>query len=265
MRSTQHALWGARCLCARSGGGGKRADPARGGRAVRWSFPHRTTTAAGAFRVDSHQLRAFPERRRNRGAMAPTHSTDEFGAAGVPNPPPSGLHATTPGLERKVAPEPDTPMRGCACVGHARSGKPLARAAITRLCEHLEIDDRPTEDIRLAVTEACSNCALHAYDERAESPTYTLDARVDRRDLRIVVSDRGMGLHGSRANRSGGLGYGLGMIRQLADSSHRIDVPRGGHITSSCASARLVTLSRCRFDRAADTVANSSPPLRLRG
>lgn len=105
---------------------------------------------------------------------------------------------------------------------------PLARAAITRLCEHLEIDDRPTDDIRLAVTEACANCALHAYDDRALSPTYTLDARVDQHDLRIVVSDRGMGLGRSRAGKAPSGGHGLDMIRQLAARSHVSERPGGG-------------------------------------
>jgi stage II sporulation protein AB (anti-sigma F factor) len=105
---------------------------------------------------------------------------------------------------------------------------PFARAAITRLCEHLGIDDHPTENIRLAVTEACSNCALHAYDDGAVSPTYTLDARVDRRDLRIVVSDRGMGLQRSQTSKARSGGYGLGIIRQLAGSSHVSERPGGG-------------------------------------
>jgi stage II sporulation protein AB (anti-sigma F factor) len=163
--------------------------------------------------------------------MAPTHSTDTLGAAGVPIPPPSGL----PLDESRLRAEARTRARDMALTSRLRlqlpasaEEVPLARAAITRLCEHLEIADRPTEDIRLAVTEACSNCALHAYDDRVESPTYTLDARIDRRDLRIVVSDCGMGLDRSRANRSRSLGYGLGMIRQLADSSHVSARPGGG-------------------------------------
>jgi anti-sigma regulatory factor (Ser/Thr protein kinase) len=105
---------------------------------------------------------------------------------------------------------------------------PFARAAITRLCEHLEIADQPTENIRLAVTEACANCALHAYAGWAESPTFTLEARVDQRDLRIVVSDRGMGLQRSRAGKPSSGGHGLNMIRQLAASSHVSERPGGG-------------------------------------
>ena len=49
---------------------------------------------------------------------------------------------------------------------------PFARAAITRLCEHLDLDDERTERIRLALTEACTNCVLHAYGASAEAATY---------------------------------------------------------------------------------------------
>jgi anti-sigma regulatory factor (Ser/Thr protein kinase) len=109
-----------------------------------------------------------------------------------------------------------------------REEVPFARAAITRLCEHLEIGDRLTEDIRLAVTEACGNCAIHAYDDSAESPTYILDARVEQRVLRIVVNDRGMGIHKSQAHKARSAGHGLHMIEQLADSSSVSARPGGG-------------------------------------
>lgn len=105
---------------------------------------------------------------------------------------------------------------------------PFARAAITRVCEQLEIDDRLTEAIRLAVTEACSNCAIHAYDESVECPTFVLDARVERNMLRIVVSDRGMGIDESRARKAPSTGYGLHMIEQLTDSSSATARPGGG-------------------------------------
>jgi anti-sigma regulatory factor (Ser/Thr protein kinase) len=105
---------------------------------------------------------------------------------------------------------------------------PLARASITRLCERLGLAAALTYDIRLAVTEACSNCALHAYDGSAGSPTYSLDARVENGALRIVVSDRGVGVDNSRGERDDGLGYGLRVIRQLASSSSVSKRPGGG-------------------------------------
>ena len=150
--------------------------------------------------------------------MAPTHSTDMRGATGVPRAKPS-------------LPDDSRLRVGSRLRVHLRAtleDVPHARAAITRLCERLEMDDQPTGDIRLAVTEACSNCALHAYDDGAQWPIYTLDARLDHDDLLIVVSDRGMGLQASQASKAPSLGYGLGIIQHLAASSHVSARPGGG-------------------------------------
>jgi anti-sigma regulatory factor (Ser/Thr protein kinase) len=105
---------------------------------------------------------------------------------------------------------------------------PFARAAITRLCEHLEIQDEQTQNIRLAVTEACSNCVVHAYDESTAEGTYVLEARVDHDALRVSVSDSGVGMHHDHANIHPGLGYGLHLIKTLADSTEISPRPGGG-------------------------------------
>ena len=105
---------------------------------------------------------------------------------------------------------------------------PFARAAITRLCEHLEIDDEQTNNIRLAVTEACSNCALHAYDEGTARGTYVLDARVDQHALRVTVCDSGLGVHNTGANIHPGLGCSLYLIQTLSDSAEITSRPGGG-------------------------------------
>lgn len=108
---------------------------------------------------------------------------------------------------------------------------PFARAAITRLCEHFQIADAQTENIRLAVTEACSNCVQHAYDTMSEG-TYVLDARVDNDALHVTVCDSGVGVHNAQAAvRPGfesGLGSGLYLIRTLADSAEISTRPSGG-------------------------------------
>jgi anti-sigma regulatory factor (Ser/Thr protein kinase) len=105
---------------------------------------------------------------------------------------------------------------------------PFARAAVTRLCEYLGIDDEQTERIRLAVTEACSNCVLHAYDEHADTETYVLDARVDHHALRVTVCDSGIGVHSAGVNCRPGLGHGLHLIHRLADSAEVSVRPSGG-------------------------------------
>jgi anti-sigma regulatory factor (Ser/Thr protein kinase) len=109
---------------------------------------------------------------------------------------------------------------------------PFARAAITRLCEHLQIGDAQTENVRLAVTEACSNCVLHAYDKRTVVGTYVLDARVDHESLRVTVCDSGIGIHNAQAgihlDLGSGLGSGLYLMRTLADSAEISTRPSGG-------------------------------------
>lgn len=104
---------------------------------------------------------------------------------------------------------------------------PFARAAITRLCEHLGIQDEQAQNIRLAVTEACSNCVVHAYDESTAEGTYVLEARVDHDALLISVCDYGVGVHQAHASIHPGLGYGLHLIKSLADSAE-ITSPRAG-------------------------------------
>jgi anti-sigma regulatory factor (Ser/Thr protein kinase) len=99
---------------------------------------------------------------------------------------------------------------------------PSARGAITRLCEHLELEEELAGQIRLAVTEACANCVLHAYDASGaagELPasTFALEARVDDDALVVVVRDAGAGISRCRSARAG-LGLGLRLIRQAASS-----------------------------------------------
>jgi serine/threonine-protein kinase RsbW len=95
---------------------------------------------------------------------------------------------------------------------------PNARGAITRLCEHLELEDELAGNIRLAVTEACSNCVLHAYDgDEAASATFALEARVEDDALLVVVRDSGVGLRTDGAAKAG-LGLGLRLMREAASS-----------------------------------------------
>jgi anti-sigma regulatory factor (Ser/Thr protein kinase) len=104
---------------------------------------------------------------------------------------------------------------------------PFARIAITRLCEHLELDDQQTQNVRLAVTEACSNCVLHAYEGTTRG-TYVLDARVDHQALRVTVCDSGVGVDQPRASIHPDVGYGLHLIQTLADSAEISSPPSGG-------------------------------------
>jgi serine/threonine-protein kinase RsbW len=90
----------------------------------------------------------------------------------------------------------------------------VVRHAMGGLADVLDVDDQVLSDIKLAVTEACTNVVVHAYPD-GEGPmglrASVHDGRVD-----IVIHDRGRGIV-PRAD-SPGLGLGLPLIATLAQS-----------------------------------------------
>jgi anti-sigma regulatory factor (Ser/Thr protein kinase) len=93
------------------------------------------------------------------------------------------------------------------------------RGAVTHFCEHLGLSGELADRIRLATTEACTNCVLHAYEDDDSHSTFALDARIEGGTLLLVVRDHGQGIAGSHGNRPDTLQLGMGLIEQLADSS----------------------------------------------
>jgi serine/threonine-protein kinase RsbW len=90
----------------------------------------------------------------------------------------------------------------------------VVRHAVGGLGEVLEVDDQTLSDIKLAVTEACTNVVVHAYPE-GEGPM-GMRASIDDRQLLLVVTDRGRGI--VPRPDSPGLGLGLPLIATLAES-----------------------------------------------
>jgi serine/threonine-protein kinase RsbW len=90
----------------------------------------------------------------------------------------------------------------------------VVRHAVGGLGEVLDVDDQTLSDIKLAVTEACTNVVVHAYPG-GEGPL-AVRARVDERVLTVVVADDGRGI--SPRPDSPGLGLGLPLIATLAES-----------------------------------------------
>ena len=102
---------------------------------------------------------------------------------------------------------------------------PLARIAVDGLCARAGIAAELVEQIRLAVSEACTNCVRHAYSDHAETSTFALAACVGDEKLLVVVSDSGLGIV---PGRPGGLGLGLGLIRQLTERTDVLSSPGHG-------------------------------------
>ena len=90
----------------------------------------------------------------------------------------------------------------------------VVRHAVGGLGDVLELDEQTLSDIKLAVTEACTNVVVHAYPD-GEGPM-GLRASVFDDGLVLVVSDRGRGI--VPRPDSPGLGLGLPLIATLAES-----------------------------------------------
>lgn len=90
----------------------------------------------------------------------------------------------------------------------------VVRHAFGGLGDALDVDDQILADVKLAVTEACTNVVVHAYPN-GDGPMEIAASIRDGR-LAIVVRDDGRGML-PRPN-SPGLGLGLPLIATLAES-----------------------------------------------
>jgi anti-sigma regulatory factor (Ser/Thr protein kinase) len=109
--------------------------------------------------------------------------------------------STTPDLELKLPARAEN----VAVIRHAFGG----------FAEALSVDEQTLADIKLAVTEACTNVVIHAYasDEYGD---LEVDASIDDCRLTVVIRDNGRGI--VPRPDSPGLGLGLPLIATLAES-----------------------------------------------
>jgi anti-sigma regulatory factor (Ser/Thr protein kinase) len=90
----------------------------------------------------------------------------------------------------------------------------VVRHAVGGLGEVLELADATLSDIKLAVTEACTNVVVHAYDDGGGP--MGLRAAIDARTLTLIVVDHGRGI--VPRTDSPGLGLGLPLIATLTQT-----------------------------------------------
>jgi serine/threonine-protein kinase RsbW len=90
----------------------------------------------------------------------------------------------------------------------------VVRHAFGGLGEVLDMPEQTLADVKLAVTEACTNVVVHAYPDDEDGPL-DVSAHVGEEALEVVVRDRGRGI--VPRPDSPGLGLGLPLIATLAD------------------------------------------------
>jgi serine/threonine-protein kinase RsbW len=97
----------------------------------------------------------------------------------------------------------------------------LVRLALSGLSHLRPLSEETLGDLKLAVTEACSNSVRHAYrDDRQGSVDIVYELHADR--LIVEVRDEGEGFVAAGAEAVGGSGLtegglGIAIIRELAD------------------------------------------------
>src|ERR1700691_2713408 len=91
----------------------------------------------------------------------------------------------------------------------------VVRHAFGALGEAFAVDEEVLSNIRLAVTEACTNVVVHAYPDGREGALEVL-ATLREEKLEVVVRDEGSGIEPRPG--SPGLGLGLPLIVSLTES-----------------------------------------------
>lgn len=100
----------------------------------------------------------------------------------------------------------------------------LVRHVVEAVSRNLPVEAATVEDMRLAVTEACTNVVRHAYPGGDGPLDVVIRPRIEA--LQVVVSDSGRGMGGS-VDRAGP-GFGLGLIAALTDELSVEEAPRAG-------------------------------------
>jgi serine/threonine-protein kinase RsbW len=117
----------------------------------------------------------------------------------------------------------------------------VVRRALEAIAEEFALPRRLVEDMRLAVTEACTNVVRHAYTDgdADDESAMRIELRPRKHGMLVVVEDRGRGLGPSPD--TGGPGLGLPMIAALTQEleiSHGSDA-RGSRVAMSFTPASI--------------------------
>ena len=96
-------------------------------------------------------------------------------------------------------------------------GVGVVRQALAGMADALDFEPSVLADMKMAVTEACTNVVVHAYQE--EAGTLEVEMIADEAGLTIVVRDHGLGIQPRPArSEPPALGLGLPLIAALSDA-----------------------------------------------
>ena len=101
----------------------------------------------------------------------------------------------------------------------------VIRHVLGAFAEALRLPDELVEDLRLAVTEACTNVVRHAYPPNETGPV-EITIQPMEEHVSVIVSDHGRGI--GTSSDTTGPGLGLPLIAAIADEVDLQPVPGGG-------------------------------------
>jgi serine/threonine-protein kinase RsbW len=138
------------------------------------------------------------------------------------------MHRFRRGSQPRVGPAPSDVR---LTLPARRENIPVIRHVLGAFAETLRLPPEMVDDMRLAITEACTNVVRHAYDDDEPGPIdVVIQPTGDRLD--VIVADRGRGMGPSPD--VDGPGLGLPLLAALADRVEIQDSPiRGSHLTMS--------------------------------
>jgi len=102
----------------------------------------------------------------------------------------------------------------------------VVRSMLAGFGEALGFDPELLDDLKTAVSEACNNVVLHAYDDVVGPLTVGLD--IGGQGLEVTVRDRGSGIRYVASSAEDRMGVGLAVISALADRAEFLSTPGGG-------------------------------------
>jgi len=122
----------------------------------------------------------------------------------------------------------DEPVEFLMRVPSATEFVGVVRLAVSGVASRMNFSVEEIEDIKIAVSEACTNAVQYAYD-RSQPHTYEVNMRVYPDQLEIIVEDKGQGFDTKiletltprldSISENQGLGLGLTFIKNLMDDS----------------------------------------------